>query len=54
MDYQGCLAWGFIFEEFFLPAGIFWCSVFFPWTSWQVLHSSVPVPGSVVAELAYV
>lgn len=54
VDYQGCLAWGSIFEEFCLPAGIFWCSIFFLWTCWQVLHCSGPVPGSVVAELAYV
>ena len=40
VDYQGCLAWGFIFEEFFLPAGILWCSIFLPWTSWQVSHCS--------------
>lgn len=33
MVYQGCLAWGFIFVEVFLPVGIFWCSIFFPWTS---------------------
>lgn len=46
--------WGFILEEFFLPVGIFWCSIFFPWTSWQVLHCAGPVPGSVVAELACV
>lgn len=53
-DYQGCLACSFIFEEFCLPAGILWCSIFFLWTCWQVFHCSGPVPGSVVAELAYV
>lgn len=47
---KAALAGGFIFEEFFLPVGIFWCSIFFPWTSWQVLHCS----GSVVAESACV
>lgn len=39
MDYLGWQAWGYIFEESFLPAGVFWCSIFFPWASLQLLHS---------------
>lgn len=38
----------------FLLAVVFWCTILFLCIFWQLLHCQGLLPGSVVAELAYV